>query len=288
MRMGPFSNRQIIKYLNGYYVPVYVGNEDYHAGRFGETNLRMLEKIWQQAEDKELPHGTVHAWLMAPSGELMTSMHVMHAMKTTTLQRMLTEAVRELDVEPGKPLFQPQPQLKFPRVSDEQLVLHAASQYSDRNGPVGDDTIVLDRTEWQEFLPPDGIAAGQEWSISEKLAKKLLVHVYPYAPDWDLEKKKVARVDLNAYLLPSQEGNGEQKVAVRGFLQMTHNSQPGRDPLNVVAEIAGLVTPGKPGDKPEFLITTGNAIYGVRAFATLIRSVELPREKLVLETPSRH
>ena len=282
MRMGPFSNRQISDYLNGFYVPVYVSNEDYRAGKFGTGNLKLLEQVWQQASEKKLPHGTVHAWLLAPDGELKTSMHVMHAMKESVLQRMLTETVRDLKIKPGNTLFRPQSQLKWPEVSEEQLILHASSQYSDRDGPTGDDTIVLDRNEWQEFLPPKAsdVTVRQEWRIGEELAQKILVHIYPYAPDWDTNPEQIAQCELTAYILPAKDGQSGPQVIVRGFIRQQHNSQPGRDPLVVVAEIAGLVTPSSVvGGKPKILLTTGNAIYGARAFSSLIRSVDLPRQK---------
>lgn len=293
MRMGPFSNNQIIKYLNSHFVPVYVSNEEYRAGQFGKKNLQLLQELYATAEKKKLPVGTVHVYLLTPDVDLVTSMHVMHAMKPEVLVRLLTSTARELKTPYGDTLVEPRKQLPIPEVASDELLLRNSSQYLDRQGIVGEDMIVLSKSDWQQFTGPpksspdlkgspgsldgpDSLSSPNEWKISDDLAKKILIHFYPYSQDWDESHDQISRADMEAYYLPtSEKENYKREIVIRGQLEMTHNSQPGRDPLRVSAEIVGMVKlPANAKNKPDITLTTGIAFYGSRRFECLIRTID--------------
>lgn len=276
MRVGPLSNPQIIDYINKFFVPVYVTNEYYAEGRFGESNLQLLRKVWNEAERKNLPAGTVHVYLLTPDGSVHKSMHVMHAAKSAHLFRFLTAAVRELKTDSGNTLVKPTFKRMPPPAAKDQVVLHASSQYDDAGGVVGDDWIVLSRTEWSEFLPPSG---ETEWMIDEALAQKIFVHLYPYAADWTEDAEQVSVAQLSAYTLPAEPGDDSSlvRIALRGKLVASRNQHLGRAAQPVVADIVGLVqtnSAARPSDKPEIVLTTGVARYGNRSFSSIVRSVE--------------
>ena len=276
MRVGPLSNPQIIDYINKFFVPVYVTNEYYAAGRFGESNLKLLRDVWNEAGRKNLPQGTVHVYLLTPGGSVHNSMHVKHAAKQAHLFRFLAAAVRELKTDSGSTLVKPALKAVPPPAEKHQLVLHASSQYDDAGGVVGDDWIILSRDEWSQFLPP---ASKSEWKIEDALAKKIFVHLYPYAADWTDDAEQVSVAQLSAYTLPPKPGDDASliRIALRGKFVASRNQHEGRAALPVVAEIVGLVKSDSmagPNSKPEVVLTTGLARYGDRPFSSLVTSVE--------------
>ena len=70
MRMGPFSNAKVAKYLNEYFVPVYVSVEDHLSGKKGQGEEKLLRSIFKDAKSKNLPQGNVHVYLLDPKGDV--------------------------------------------------------------------------------------------------------------------------------------------------------------------------------------------------------------------------
>ena len=78
----PLSNDRIIDLLNRHYVPVYLANVDYREGGSAPPEEKAeLRRIHREGHAKKLSVGTVHAYVMAPDGSLIDSMHVAEAFK---------------------------------------------------------------------------------------------------------------------------------------------------------------------------------------------------------------
>ena len=280
MRMGPFANNQVINYLNKFYVPVFVSNEDYQAGKFGEENHKLLFSVWDQAKKKKLPMGTVHAYLLTPDGKIYNSMHVMHAARLDVFFRFITSAIGGMKTAGGETLVQPAPTFVPPSVEDDEILLHAASQYGNRSHLAAEDWIVLSKEEWTQFVPPEKTDSDGAWSISEEVAQKIMIHLYPYAADWNNDLEQITRAEIKLYPLTAETSETKATYSVKGIVQMTRNRQAGRLPEPVSAQLLGLVTVQSDAKevKPKFVLSTGDAFYGREPFSSLLRSVPGPNE----------
>src|SRR5262245_9071038 len=129
MRTGPFSQTQVIEKLNAYFVPVYLSQEDLTAeGTALASDKTEYQRMFRAALDKGLSTGTVHAFVVAPDGKPLDSLHVAEAAKTKSLVAMLDRAIATLKVEGGKPLAAPKPQSCAPECKSGSLVLHLTSR----------------------------------------------------------------------------------------------------------------------------------------------------------------
>ena len=76
MRMGPFSQPGVIQYINQHFVPIFISNEDYRAGKPGNKEKKLLAQIRKTTRDKGLRDGAVYVYLLKPDGDVIDVMHV--------------------------------------------------------------------------------------------------------------------------------------------------------------------------------------------------------------------
>src|SRR5919197_3548626 len=97
MRASSLSNEKVISLLNRYFVPVYVSNEDYAEGGSAPAGEKAeKDRIYRETLKAGLSAGTVHAYVLAPDGRVLDSLHVAVAAKTDRLLAMLERAVAKL------------------------------------------------------------------------------------------------------------------------------------------------------------------------------------------------
>src|SRR4051812_24445832 len=97
MRTGPFSSTGVIDRLNASFVPVYAVNEDYLARDVvPKEEQAEYQRIYRQALAKKFSAGTVHVYVLDPSGEVIGTRHVAEAAKTRELIAFLDGAVVKL------------------------------------------------------------------------------------------------------------------------------------------------------------------------------------------------
>ena len=135
-----------------------------------------------------------------------------------------------------------------------------------------EDWILLEPHEWQVFSPPT--KGEKTWTIEDRVARKLLVRLYPYALNWndDLEQIKIAQLDASVI----RQSDKETLVGLRGKLEMTHMLYVRTGKQHVRADLTGFVLL-RPNEKPELTIITEKARFGDRQFEGILRT--LPTKK---------
>src|SRR5687768_2239400 len=97
MRAGPLSQMPVINLLNSYFVPVYAVNEDYRKeGAKPKKEKAEYSRIYREALENKMSAGSVHVYLVHPSGEVFDSIHVADAAKESALEKRLQAAVQKL------------------------------------------------------------------------------------------------------------------------------------------------------------------------------------------------
>lgn len=259
MRVGPFSDKNIISLLNDYFIPAYITNEDY----INTPKAKQLNDIWTNAHEQGLPSGTVHAYIVRPDRTVINSIHVDKAQYTKNFGPFLGQVVRDLGLSPQKPVVEPKPQSVAPEHDTDELVLRLRTDYSRRRGRPTENWLVLKPAEWNAFLPRD---TATTWEVSPAVTKKLLMHVYPSTEDWDSEKNEIIRCKLTASR--SADSAESNRVVLRGHIEMRHNRGSRGNPQRVSAEIVGTVEMGT-HRVPTLTITSGTATYGGEPFDAL-------------------
>ena len=272
MRMGPFSDPVVIDLLNRFFVPVQLSTDRYLKDQATPAEERMLLRdIWKDATQKELPHGTVHVYLVLPDGTVHDAMHVRDAAQTDRLLKFLRRSLGQLKTAGGKKLVEEPIARRIPRANAaDSLIVHIAAEYTDQPGTVGEDWVILEKNEWQCFVPAAETREG--WNIDEHVARKLLLNLYPFSQDWDVSHNEFSKCELQAQVISRDEE--ETLVSVRGRLQMSHNRYTNQKPELVDAEIVGTIAI-KQNELPTFKLTTGQATYGGRPFDGLISNARL-------------
>src|SRR5918997_1674740 len=129
MRAGPLSNGDVSRLLNSHFVPVYTSNEDYRDGGAAPPEERAAyQRIYRAAQAAKLSTGTVHAYVLAPDGTPVDSLHVAEAARGENLMKMLRRAVDRHKTPAGETLAKPKAQSSPPRPADGSLVLHLTAR----------------------------------------------------------------------------------------------------------------------------------------------------------------
>lgn len=274
MRTGPFSQTPVIEKLNACFVPVYLSQEDLAAeGAALASDKQAYQKMIREAAGKGLSTGTVHAFVLAPDGQPLDSLHVAEAAKTKTLLAMLDRTIARLKLEAGKPLVTPKPQSCAPDCERGSLVLHLTSRPLAGGGSwdgISENWIVYEPGEIGGLLSPGKPAVGMTWKIDEKLATRLLTHVYPVTENNDVTKNRILEQSLTGRVL-SVDGN---RVVARldGRLKMRHNFYHKDDGNTVEATLAGYIefTPGERPRIKSLKLATQKATYGGGEFGVAV------------------
>jgi hypothetical protein len=285
------SDTRVISTLNRYFVPVYLANEDYRDGGTAPAEERAeLQRIHKEGYAQKLSVGTVHAYVLAPDGHLIDSLHVVDAAKSDSLLAMLERAVEKLGTQPGEPLVKPSP-VPAPAAETGGLVLHLTARYLERKGDTltvvdsssgdwsalpGEDWIVLGREQVAKLLPPGKPSTGTAWTIDPALSATLLTHFYPPTENNDLAKNRLEEQTLTG-VVESVQG-GVARARVEGRLKMGHPFYHKEDGRAVEAAVVGYVDFEPAPRKVRALrLVTDQAVYrngaGGQPYGVVVRSL---------------
>ena len=276
MRTGPFSQTPVIEKLNACFVPVYLSQEELAAeGSALASDKEAYRQMLPAAAAKGLSTGTVHAFVLAPDGQPLDSLHVAEAAKTRNLLAMLDGAIAQLKVAAGKPLVAPQPQSRPPPFPKGSLVLHLTSRPLKGGGSwdgISENWIVYRPDEVVGLLPRGKPAVGTTWKIDEKLAERLLTHVYPVTENNDVTKNKILEQSLTGRVISIE--NGRALARLDGRLKMRHNFYYKEDGKTVEATLTGYVefAPGQQPRIQSLKLATQTATYGGGEFGVAVTS----------------
>jgi hypothetical protein len=243
MRTGPFSNSDVIRRLNAYFVPVYAVNEDYRGPGAAPAEERAeYRRVYREALAAKFSTGTVHVYVLDPDGKVLGTLHVAEAARKDKLFALLDEAVKRLKVPAGKPVVPPTCQSVAPAAPPGGLVLHLTARTFRKGGPwsgVSEDWVTYGRAEVARLLPAGAVKPGQTWEPDAALAARLLTHFYPATENNDVSKNKIEKQSLTAKVL-SVKG-GVTRARLDGSLRMEHSFYHKKDGKVVVAEFAGYL-----------------------------------------------
>lgn len=270
MRVGPLSNVKVIEYINQHFIPVFISNEDVLSGKVGHDEKQLLLDIRKSAREQGLSDGTVHVYLVKTDLQVADVLHVAKASDIKLLMPWLRSISRRLNTTPGPVVVPPSSTTKQPKLKPGELLLQAKSQFNDRLSSYVDDWIVLQQAEWMQFVESPQDASQREWNIDEQLAKKILIHLYPYAADWDLDFDKIKSASMR--LSPMKTAGAERKLSISGRIQRIQNLQPGRSPAPLFVEIVGIVRVGSDG-RPQISLSTFKGTFGNRTFDGMVNSI---------------
>jgi hypothetical protein len=307
MRASSLSNAKVIDLLNRYFVPVHVDGvyikenasvpvEEKKAYQAVFQQFYQMNKENRAAGKPEFSVGSVHAYVLAPEGKPMASLHVAEA-KPDAVADMLQRAVKTLKTPAGKPLIQPCPQSAPPKTDADGLVLHLVARYLVPRGQanarkdVDDDFvpiqatlgqqqsgqwnalpseewIVLGKAQWPKLLPTlsgKKVAVGTSWDIDKEVAEQLLTRFYPTTENNDLSKNRIDRQALKATVVSIKDG--VVRAQIEGDLKMKHYFYPGKDDKNFVeATVVGYIDFALDGSRILTLrLITDRASYGVQS-----------------------
>jgi hypothetical protein len=278
MRAGPLSNKKVIDLLNSYFVPVYTVNEDYsRTGLAPRAEKEERERIFKAGHAAKKSVGSVHVYVLKPSGEFHDSMHVAEAAKSKKLIEMLERSVSELKVAAGAPVAKPQPQSQRPTCEDGSLTLHLTARSLDGKGawsefPV-ENWVVFAPAEQREMLGQSKEAkVGNTWTIPAELSRKLLTHFYPATENNDVSKNKFLDQKLTATVV-STDGN-RARARLIGDFRMEHSFYHKADGKIADGTVIGYMDFGPSSGAVENVqLVTDKATYGGGTFAIAVRSV---------------
>ena len=267
MRVGPFSQKQTIDFIHTHFVPIFLSNEAYKSGKFGADERDLLVKIRRKAKSKGMRAGSVQVYLLSPDGEVVDVLPVAKASQRGELLTFLRKAAEDHKLQAGPRLITTRSNATNPTTTDSQLAVHLAAQYKPRQKIMVEDWILLEPHEWQVFFPPS--KGDRNWTIDDRVTRKLLVRLYPYALNWnhDLDQVKIAQLDASVISQTDQE----TIVGLRGKLEMTHMLQVRTGKQQVNAELTGFAVLRK-NKKPELTIITEQARFGNRQFEGLLQT----------------
>src|SRR4051812_4923421 len=202
MRTGPFSNSKVIERLNAHFVPVYAVNEDYRGdGPAPPAERAEKQRIYRETLKAKMSAGTVHAYVLAPDGKVLGSLHVAKAARADNLLRLLDQTIARLNVPAGKPVVAPCPQSAAPAAPPGGLVLHLTARPLKGGGSwggVSENWITYDAREVARLLPAGLPRPGLTWKPDSRLAARLLAHFYPVTENNDVSKNRIEQQSLEA------------------------------------------------------------------------------------------
>ena len=245
MRASSLSNAKIIDLLNGYFVPVYLRNQDYRDdGSAPPEEKAEASRIYREALQAGLPAGTVCAYLLTPSARPVdvAPLNQSAATDPDRLAEKLQRVIKDLKVAKGDPVAQPAPQSAVPSCDPESLVLHLTARYLDRHGDdflrvdaksvlgtrkggnwgnlPSEDWIMLSSLEWAKLLPPDDVAAGTSWEFDKAVSARVLQRFFPPTENTDFESNRIDDQSLTARVESVQ--GGIARARIEGKLRMKH------------------------------------------------------------------
>jgi hypothetical protein len=318
MRASSLSNARVIDLLNHHFVPAHVDGTFYQKNESVPADEKAaFQRVFQdlhrlneknRAEGKPaLSVGTVHAYVLAPDGKPLASLHVAEA-GPEQVTAMLEKAVEALKVPKGEPVAKPVPLSAPPKAKADALVLHLTARYLvAKNDPAArkdvddelvplapslggaksgqwsalpsEDWIVLDRADWQKLLPAGAVKVGDTWDADRDVTARLLTRFYPTTENNDLTTNRIDKQSLRGTV--ESVADGFVRARLEGGLKMKHTFYPRRDDDNAVeATLLGYVVFAADGrSAPTLRLVTEKATYGgpSKHFGAALRSVPAAR-----------
>jgi hypothetical protein len=277
MRAGPLSSPRVIELLNARFVPVFAVNEDYReAGSAPAQERTLYDRVYREALEKRLSAGTVHAYIVDPTGHVVDSLHVAEASRTERLLAMLERATAgRTTIDHAGPLVKPRSLSIAPQVGSGSVVLHltARGRGNSWDGFPSENWIVLGPRDCAGLLPQGKVKDGLRWDVREDVATAILTHFYPQTENNDVTTHRFERRSLSGQVLEVKDGVARARV--EGELEMSHRFYPGREDSNVVrAKVIGsLEFEPATGSVRRFLLVTAVATYGKGGLDVAVRSV---------------
>jgi hypothetical protein len=276
VRAVSLSNDRVISLLNQYFVPVYLSNEDFRdSGAAPPAEKAELHRIHGEGYAAKLSVGTVHAYVLAPDGHLVDSMHTVEVAKPDKLTAMLERAVQKFALQPGTPVVKPCPPAP-PSAGRDQLRLHVTARYLERHGDdytlvrnaggnwsalPGEDWLLLDRSQWSKLLPPSGAKPGDAWTIDGSLAETILTRFYPPTENNDLATNRFESVALKATLVSVTSVIARARL--EGRFRLKHPFYHKEDGNHAEAGVVGFLEYEPVGGRIRSLrLVTDQASYG--------------------------
>jgi hypothetical protein len=278
MRAGPLSNKKVIDLLNGHFVPVYTVNEDYaRLGLAPKEEKDARERIFRAGHAAKKSVGSVHVYVLKPSGDFFDSMHVAEAAKAKKLIELLERSVSELKIAAGTPVVKPQPQSQRPVCEEGSLTLHLTARSLDGKGawsefPV-ENWVVLSPAEQRDLLGArNRVKEGDTWTIAAALSQKLLTHFYPATENNDVSKNKFLEQQLEATVVSANGASARARVTGRFRMEHSFYHKPdGKIAEGTVVGYMDFAPSSATIESVQFV--TDKASYGGGTFAIAVRSV---------------
>jgi hypothetical protein len=275
MRTGPFSQTEVINRLNAYFIPVYVVNEDYRDGGTAPKEERTeMERVYREALNSGFSAGSVHVYLLAPTGKTIAGMHVAEAAQTPKLIGLLDKWIKQLQVPSGKPLVKPVPQSAAPKGDPGSLLLHLTARPLSGGGSwdgISENWITYRPEEIKDWLPTGTLRPGQTWNPDAGLVARTFLHVYPVTENNDVKKNTITEQALTATVM--SVSNGIARARLDGRLRMKHWFYHKEDGNVVDANLVGYIEFEIARPRIRALrLATETATYGGGTFGVAIRS----------------
>jgi|GEM_PF-5407926 len=267
MRVGPFSQKQTTDFIHAHFVPIYLSNEAYKAGKYGLDERDLLVSIRRNAKLKGMRAGSVQVYVLTPAGDVVGVLPVSIASKDNQLQTFLRTTAEAHKLKAGPRLIKKPSSTTTATSTSSQLAVRVAAQYKPRQKIMVEDLVLLEPHEWQVFVPPT--KGDRSWTIDDRVTRKLLVNLYPYALNWDHDLDQIETAQLDANVI--SQTDQKTIVALRGKLEMTHMLYVRTGKQHVNADLTGFAVL-RPNQKPELTIITEKARFGARQFEGLLQT----------------
>jgi hypothetical protein len=276
MRAGPLSSPEVIDLLNGGFVPVFAVNEDYREdGSAPAEEKAQYRRIYREALSAGISAGTVHAYIVDPTGHPIDSLHVADAARPDRLAAMLQRVMRSRKLTRARPLVRPRTLSAPPPHAPGSLVLHltARGHGNSWSGFPSENWIVLAPEQLEGLLPVAEPRAGHAWDVREDVATAILTHFYPQTENNDVSTHRFERRSLRGTIESVTDGIARARIV--GRVRMTHRFYPRREDGNVVdAPVVGYLDFEPAAQRVHRLrLVTDGASYGTGTLDVAVRSV---------------
>lgn len=243
MRASSLSNKQVIELLTQYFIPVFVAKDDSRQVQPSKADLDEVLRISRECRDRNLPAGSVCAYIIHPDGSVLATQMVQQASKPENLVPLLKDIIAKEKLSPRDAKAARAAALRKPvqPKADGGLVLHVWTRFEGGRADYGlsEDWVELAPSEWAAFVPPTGKKPGASWPVPEEVAKKLFRTFFPPGPNWDIRQSHVLKAGLTATVL-TVNANG-MEIALRGAVELSYPfAGPGTDG-QVTAKLVGIV-----------------------------------------------
>ena len=303
MRASSLSNAKIIDLLNGYFVPVYLRNQDFDEnGSAPSQQKKEKYRIYRDALAAGLPAGSVCAYLLTPDAKPVdvAPLNQSDATDPKKLAAKMERLIADQKIVKGQPLVKPVPQSAVPKCDRDSIALHLTARYLEKReagllqpvdvtsvlGTKGagnwgnlpsEDWIVLGKEDWSKLLPSGEVGVGTTWIPDADVVERILKRFFPPTENTNFEKNTVAELEIRGRVESVQEGIVQSRID--GRMKMKHPFYHQDDNNVVQASLVGWLEFAVDRQTiRSFQLVTDSATYGQpggnpQSFGVALRSV---------------